>query len=143
MQTGLNTKVSNESLYHPSLSWLGQQLQMSCSAQLRGTSLIHGLLSDPSCRVRGVLGSSSHPGSLCALFIAKPVQVIMPQTSEKCSPGDWVDHSPPPLSLLFLSLFQGTGQPLAHHPQTHARAAGPRGEMNHLQWEIMIAGFLS
>lgn len=40
-------------------------------------------------------------------------------------------------------LFQGTGQPLAHHPQTHARAARPRGEMNHLQWEIVIAGFLS
>lgn len=76
---------------------------------------------------------------LCLCSSQKLFRWICP--SEKCTPGDWIDYAPPPLSLLFFSLFQGTGQPQAHHPQPRALAAGPRGEMNHLQWEIMIAGF--
>lgn len=80
MQARLNIKVSNEILYHPGLSWLSQQLQKSLSGQLRGTfaSLVHSLLSNPSCRVWGVLRCSSHPGPLHAQFIIKTAQVKAP-----------------------------------------------------------------
>lgn len=112
MQTRLNTKVPNENLYHPGPSWHRQQLQMSPLAQLRGTfaSLVHTLLPNP-CLVEF---------EECSDVQATPSTVMVPSSPKlfcwKCPkpvknvPWDWVDYSPPPSSLLFLSLSRGTGQ---------------------------------
>lgn len=112
MQTRLNTKVPNENLYHPGPSWHRQQLQMSPLAQLRGifASLVHTLLPNP-CLVEF---------EECSDVQATPSTVMVPSSPKlfcwKCPkpvknvPWDWVDYSPPPSSLLFLSLSRGTGQ---------------------------------
>lgn len=107
-------------------------LERSCSLSTEGHWQVPALSSNPSRGLCVEHGCLCHAGPFNALFIAEPIQVKSPRSVRIIPLRGWVDYSPPPLPPLFLSLFQGTGQPLAHHPHTRACATRPREEMNHL-----------
>lgn len=107
-------------------------LKSSSSLSSEGYWQVHALSSNPSCELCVEHGCSCHLGPLNTLLIAELIQVKSPRSVRIIPLRGWVDYSPPPLSPLFLSLFQGSGQPLVHHPRTRAHTARPRKEMNHL-----------